>query len=83
MSRCTGNDGLKSKLLQKAVQVLPDHTEATLSLAKVYATQNRKEEACRLLQRVLEIPRYEQQYDTGRSLYEKTNCGRLLISRNK
>ncbi len=61
LSSETMDQGRKRALLEKMIEVLPDHTPSLEDLAGMDFADGRAEDGCRRLARVAEIPRYTDQ----------------------
>jgi tetratricopeptide (TPR) repeat protein len=80
MAMSTGKASVQIRLLKEMIQVVPDDTYAMELLARLYLKQNNKGEACRLLSNVIQIPKYEEQYQQSTNLYTGNNCEKVLGS---
>ncbi len=64
--------------LENMLRVVPDDTITMQVLSGLYFGTQRKVEACRLLSRIMEIPRFVQQYEGSKEQYEKQKCREVL-----
>lgn len=78
LSKCTQNREKKVELLERMLQVVPDSNESMQALSVLYMMENRKEPACKFLQRLTQIPAYVEQYESSKRLYEENNCDEIL-----
>jgi len=75
MARSTGREDLRRVMLETMLQAVPDHYGAMQFLSEVYLRrQDRINEACKVLGRLLEIPGSQEQYDSNKELYKKHAC---------
>lgn len=61
-------------LMEKMLQVVPDHVKSMQGLAPYYPA----EKGCKLLSRLLEIPESREQFKKNKALFEKNKCGPVL-----
>jgi tetratricopeptide (TPR) repeat protein len=74
MALCTRYPHEKIQLLERTVLTIPDHNHALEEVALNYFKQQRVEDSCTLLSRLIEFPSYKEQYDRAVKLYEIHRC---------
>jgi hypothetical protein len=80
LAQCSPVPDEKIKLLEQMLRVVPNHNLTIEQLAQYYIRSNRIREACRLLERLLEMPVYRAQYEAGLKSYEDIGCEKKFAS---
>jgi hypothetical protein len=78
MSLCVSDAVQKTQLLERTVQLLPDHLHATRTLAENYIAEKRLKEGCGLLKRLTEIPQFPMQLERARKVFAQNDCNDFL-----
>lgn len=77
MSLCIQDRAQKKNLLKRMIQITPDHNFAMQDLAQLYLEENKVSASCPLLERLMQIPQSQEQFEKSKDLYEKHRCSEL------